>query len=159
MRALADGDRRSRQLGEERREAVLVDHALRQRRVAAPREARRSHDLAIDRGVGDAALFVAVLVQHALLVVGDGLVTPHLLDVDVVAQAVDRALLFLGLGDADVHVGSPLLLSRKRWRHCTQRRGGAKAYRSLDSSIVLERQVVQARVIAWSKPPQLWRTE
>jgi hypothetical protein len=102
-RALAHGDRGCRQLRKKRRKAVLVDHALRDRRVAAPGEAGRGHNFAIDGGVGDSALFVTGLVQHAPLVVGDGLVAPHLPDVDVVAEAVHGLPLVLRLRDADVH--------------------------------------------------------
>jgi hypothetical protein len=48
---------------------------------------------------------VAVFDEGAVLVVGDGLVAAHLLDVDVVAEAVDGVALGFGLGEADADLG------------------------------------------------------
>ena len=69
--------------------------------VAAPGEPRGRDDLVALAGEEDPAVLVLGLDEAPALVVGDVAVATHLVDVDVVAEAVHRFEVVLGLGLAE----------------------------------------------------------
>jgi len=54
--------------------------------------------------VEDSAVGIARFVEKTILVVGDGAILAHLFNVDAVAEAVDRTLLIVRLGQGDLNV-------------------------------------------------------
>jgi hypothetical protein len=108
--ALAHRHRLEGYLVQEGAEPVLTDLALREGPVPSPAEPRRPDHLALAGGVEDPAAVVLGLDEETVLVVGDAGVAAHLLDVDVVAEAIDGAPLCLGLGEVDAWSDQPSAL-------------------------------------------------
>jgi hypothetical protein len=89
--ALTDRDPFGGHLGQEPRQLVVLDQPLAEGRVAAPADARGGYDRAVRLGgVEDARGGVLRLDQAPVPMVRGGAVAPHLLDIDVVAEAIDR---------------------------------------------------------------------
>jgi len=97
--ALADRHRFGRELVQEGRELVVVDQALGEGSVAPPAESMGRHHLVVLSRVPDARSRILGLDEAPVLMIGGLAVAAHFLDVDVVAKAVDRLLLFLGRGE------------------------------------------------------------